>query len=176
MTFYPVAPPTNIGPVLVTGTPVAGSLTAATSGTAAKWSAAPVTAKPANPAATASATLVMMGAGSTAAYTATASGIVYVTVTGTATTATAAVNLTLGGRFGTGTAPVNGAAVTGTRFGGAADISPTPPALGVGVPFALTDVVTLTAGQANWFDIALLTSVGADVASVANLSFSFSEL
>ena len=152
-------------PVAVTGTPVAGSGLMATTASAATWGAAPVTLKPANPASTVSTTLVMMGVGGTVTYTPKATGLVAVTVTGTATTATAAVNLTLGGRFGTGSAPGNGVAV----------ISPTPPGIGIGVPFALTDLVTLTL-VATWFDIALLTSAAADAASVANLSFTITEL
>src|SRR5258708_25891405 len=72
---------------------------------------------PANPAGTVSLTAVMMALGSTCAITTNSSGRVLVTMTGQARTATAAVSCTTGGRYGTGTAPVNGAAGTGDRGG-----------------------------------------------------------
>jgi hypothetical protein len=135
--------------------------------------AGPVTAQayPANPTATASLTLVMMGLGSTAKITPGSSGKVEINMTGLVGTNTAAVNMTYGGRFGTGTAPVNGAAVSGTRFGSNADFVTRSTVLGQGIPFCLVDLVTLTPGTAYWFDIALLTAVGADTAFVSTLSF-----
>lgn len=130
------------------------------------------TGQPANPAATASLTLVMMGTGTTCKITPASTGKVQVTITGLVFTNTAAVNLTFGARFGTGTAPANGVAVTGTRWGsGTTDLTTRSAALAVGVPFALTDLLTLTPATAYWFDIALLTSAGADTAAVTNLSF-----
>ena len=128
--------------------------------------------QPGNPAATASLTLVMMGIGGTCKITPGSSGKVAVTITGLVGTNTAAVNLTFGARFGTGTAPTNGAAVSGTRWGsGAADLTTRSTVLAVGIPFALCDLLTLTPATAYWFDIALLTSAGADTAFVTNLSF-----
>ena len=133
--------------------------------------------QPANPSATASATLVMMGLA--AALTPTGSGKVLVTVTGSAFTNTAAVFGNFGGRYGTGTAPVNGAAVTGTRFGAGADPNFRAPSIGSTVPaqIALTDVITgLTLGTAYWFDLALSTSNASDTAQVQNVSISVTEL
>lgn len=138
--------------------------------------AASVSYHPANPASTTSTTLVMMGVGSTCVFTPLLTGICRVTVTGTLQTLTAAVAGTYGGRYGTGAAPANGAAVTGTRFGGAAD-----PGFGAGgtgkpQPFCLDDVVSLTAGTAYWFDVALDTGNVADAAQVQTLCVTVQEL
>jgi hypothetical protein len=133
--------------------------------------------QPSNPAATASTSLVMMGVGGTCKITPGSGGKVQVAISGLVFTNTAVVNLTFGARFGTGTAPVNGAAVTGTRWGsGAADLVTRGVAIAVGTPFCLVDLLTLTPATAYWFDIALLTSVGADTAAVTNLSFTAEEI
>src|SRR5258708_9986826 len=97
---------------------------------------------PANPAGTVSLTAVMMGLGSTCAITTNSSGRVLVTMTGQARTATAAVSCTTGGRYGTGTAPVNGAAGTGSRFAGG-EPGVTPRAAARGVSLALPELVSL---------------------------------
>ena len=133
-------------------------------------------AYPANPAATASLTLVMMGMGSSCKITPSSSGKVLLTLTGYAGTNTAVATLSLGGRFGTGTAPVNGAAVSGTRFGMASDASFRSTAAAFFIPFTLTDLLTLTPGTAYWFDIALQTAVGADTAQLFTLSYTALEI
>jgi hypothetical protein len=100
-----------------------------------------------------------------------------VNVTGQFQTNTGAVAITLGGRYGTGTAPVNGAAVSGTRFpAAAADLNIRNPGVGLAAPFALTALVSLTAGTSYWFDLALATSNGADQALVQNLSVTLAEV
>jgi hypothetical protein len=134
---------------------------------------------PANPTATASQTptLVMMGIGGTAKITPGSGGKVQLVITGLVFTNTAVVSVTIGGRFGTGTAPTNGAAVTGTRFGvGATDWVTRSALAGVGVPFVLQDLLTLTPGTAYWFDIALSTATAADTAAVTNLVFTAEEI
>lgn len=130
---------------------------------------------PANPAATASTTLVMMGLG--CLFTAAGGGLVLVSVTGVAATATAAVAATVGGRYGTGTAPVTAAAVTGTRFGAAADqvIGPAA-AAAAGIGFALTALLQLIPGTAYWFDLALATATTGDHASMADVGLTIIEL
>lgn len=141
----------------------------------------PVTAsgQPSNPTATASQTptLVMMGVGGTCKITPGSGGKVQVMISGVVLTNTAAVSATLGGRFGTGTAPTNGAAVTGTRFGvGAADVVTRGAAAGVGVPFCFVDLLTLSPATAYWFDIALSTATAADTAAITNISFVAEEI
>jgi hypothetical protein len=132
---------------------------------------------PADPASTVSGTLVMMGLGSSCAFTPQGSGRVLVTVTGGATTATAAVTGVVGCRYGTGTAPANGVAVTGTRFGAAADVqfksNGTPATVQT---FAFTSVLSLVAGTTYWFDLALDSSNPSDAAQVRGVSMTFDEL
>jgi hypothetical protein len=134
--------------------------------------AASVGASPANPAATASTTDVMMGLA--IAITPLITGIVAVTITGLCTTQTANVNLNLGARFGTGAPPANGAAVTGTAFGtgAAGDLLVRQSGLAVpaGIPFAITGRLALAKGVAAWVDLALSTTAAADLAQVFNIS------
>lgn len=140
--------------------------------------AAPAGFSPANPTATSSTSLVMMGLGGKCHYTPTGSGLVLVNVTGGFYTQTSAANITLGGRYGTGTAPAHGASATGTRYGGAADQLFKQPALSgsAAVPFALTALLSLTENSTYWFDLALCTSNSSDVAAVQNISMTMAEL
>jgi hypothetical protein len=139
--------------------------------------AAPAQANPGNPGSTASATLVMMGLGSSCKITPGSSGKVLVTFTGGVATATAIVTGAIGVRYGTGTAPSHGDAVTGTRWSGVGDkqIKST----GVAITedsFAFVDMISLTPGTAYWFDIAISTTNAADAAEVLNVSFTATEL
>src|SRR5258706_14363667 len=77
--------------------------------------------QPANPAATASLTAVMMGVGGTCKITPGSSGKVLVNLRCLAFTNTAIVNFTLGCLFNTRTAATNSAADTGTTWGAEAD-------------------------------------------------------
>ena len=121
---------------------------------------------PSNPTATSSTTLKMMGLAE--AFTpSNQSPQVLVIITGVAATATGAQTVTVGGRYGTGTAPANAAAVTGTRFGPASDAVAGPgAAAAAGIPFTITDVLTLSPGVAYWFDLAVATGNASDAASV----------
>jgi len=130
---------------------------------------------PANPTAIGNTSLKM--AGLAQAFTPSGSGQVLVIVTGTAATATAAQAITLGGRYGTGSAPANAAAVTGTRFGGATDQTLGPAsAAAAGIGFALTAVLQLAPGVAYWFDLALATANAGDVVSASSVGMSIIEL
>ena len=132
--------------------------------------------QPSNPGGTTSATLVMMGTGSTCAYTPVGSGKLLINVTGSMQQATAVSNNNMGCRYGTGTAPVNGAAVTGTRFGAAGDPGFRPSGVGAGIGFAFTDIVTgLTPGTAYWFDVAV-SSGNANSVTVTQISMTIMEL
>jgi Pectate lyase superfamily protein len=157
-----------------------GGATFADSYANAKAPAAPLTSTPTAPTGTASTTLVMMGLGTNAtgtpwSCTPQSSGNVLVLVSGE-TSNTGAHNQTYGGRYGTGTAPVNTTAVTGTRFGGPSDQTTEAGAATVAVPFALSAVLSLTPGTAYWFDLALETGNAAGTASFAELSFTAIEL
>jgi len=159
-----------------TATPAAVKVIGSTFNFAAGLCAPSVGFAPANPASTTSVTLVMMGLGSTCVFTPSGTGKVLVNVSGWYLTQTATVNATIGGRFGTGTAPVNGAAVSGTRFGPIGD--PAGHAVNTANPggFAITALLSLTAGTAYWFDIALATSAGADAAVLSNIAMTIAEL
>lgn len=141
--------------------------------------AAPKGFTPANPVGTVSATLVMMGFGKDAtpvAYTPAFSGKVLITVTGYSFTNTAVAGMSIGGRFGTGTAPANGDAVTGTRFGAVGDPSMACAVAGIPVGWSLTAVLALTAGTTYWFDMAMSTTNASDQAGMRNVGFSIAEL
>lgn len=121
---------------------------------------------PASPASTTSTSMVMMGLAM--AYTPTQSGIVVVHVTGTGATATSSVGFNVGVRYGTGTAPAHGAAVTGTTAG--QDITDHGSGAGSQVGFAFVARLSgLTANTAYWFDLALSTTNASDAASLASI-------
>jgi hypothetical protein len=138
--------------------------------------ATPLNNLPNNPSATSSTTKVTMGLGSAWAYIPSSSGYVHVVIVGQLATATAAAAATVGARYGTGGAPTNGTADTGTAFGSKADFTITGTGIGLATPFAFTATLTLTAGTAYWFDVSVSTSNASDAASVSNLSISAYEL
>lgn len=113
-----------------------------------------VTVSPADPTGTTSATAVMMGLGSTATITPARKTVVVFTVMGQMANNTLNDGATVQLRYGTGTAPTNGAAVTGTQGGN----SQTSTALVANERsgFCIIARVTgLTLGTAYWFDVAV---------------------
>jgi hypothetical protein len=113
---------------------------------------------PANPAGTTSTTLVMAGlAGS---ITPTSSGIIIIIINGDGFNTTAADGYEIQISYGTGTAPVNGAAVTGTQVGGLL-VMTRAQAASVKIPFSANAIVTgLTVGTAYWIDLAFAAVTG----------------
>jgi hypothetical protein len=160
----------------------AGGSTSITNGTsngllfdkAGKVSAAvPATlqANPTNPASTTSTTGVMMGLGSSCHMTPAFSGRVKVEFLGIAVSSIGNTT-TLTVRYGTGTAPSNGGAVTGTQIGSILQIAGQSGA-SLAPPFANGGVITgLTAGTAYWFDLELSTSSASTSAQAIGLSCS----
>jgi hypothetical protein len=138
--------------------------------------ASPARYQPADPAGTISTTQVMMGLGSVCTYTPAQSGLVLLACTGQVQVINAVVAATLGGRYGTGTAPANGVAVTGTLCGGAELQVYRPPSTGDQIGFAFTDLLTLTPGTAYWFDISLESIGGTAEAEINNVSLVLAEL
>jgi hypothetical protein len=139
--------------------------------------AASVSFKPGNPIGTTSTTAVMMGFGSTCVFTPQTTGKVRVTICGNWYTNAGPNQGSLSGRYGTGTAPNNGVATTGTRFGtGAADMNIKAASTGFGVPFAITEILTLVAGTAYWFDLAEASTTGTGTTETANVVCSIDEL
>jgi hypothetical protein len=167
------------GGQITTGTLAAGrvSATLITTGTLPyarfpTFAATKVT--PGNPAGTASPSLVMMGLGSTATITPSASGKVVFSVFGNATNSNAGAYAQVQLNYGTGAAPANGVAQTGTIATSAPAIyAPANSALGA---FCLNVSITgLTVGVAYWYDLALLAFI-AGTASVSNLTMSAHEI
>src|SRR6185437_12477967 len=122
-------------------------------------------AAPANPTATASTTQVMMGMGATCHLTPTYSSRVDIDFVGTVTNNTAGNVTSMNIRFGTGTAPANGAALTGTALlntvtsGGGTGALQAP-------SFHLPAIATgLTPGTAYWFDMSIAASANTSTIS-----------
>lgn len=109
------------------------------------------------PAGTTSATAVMMAVGG--AITPGRSSKILVVVSGQMANGTAGDGATVDLRYGTGTAPTNGAAVTGTLLGVAQTNTSVSAAQKSG--FCLTGIITNAAiGTALWFDVSLLAVTG----------------
>ena len=131
----------------------------------------PVSVKPSNPTATSSATLVMAGIGGTAAFTPAGTGRVMVEVTGQCWLATAATTCAVQAAYGTGGAPSNGAAATGTVCGTAYSMTPSSTGAGKALPFTASCILTgLTLATAYWVDLQFDTGNASDAAALVNLN------
>jgi hypothetical protein len=142
-----------------------GQVTAAATQTRAKSSGSY------SPTGTTSTAGVMMGLGSTFELTPEVSGNVLITICG-------AVNCQVEASvflyYGTGTAPANGHALTGTLLGG---VSASINATVAQVPFSLTALVSGSAlGTKIWMDLALATTNGSDEATVTQVTASAVEI
>jgi hypothetical protein len=120
---------------------------------------------PANPTGTTSTTGVMMGLGSTIAYTPNKTGKIKITLASTGVNSTAGDGFSAKLAYGTGTAPANGAALSGTAVGNTVAVSAGTVAEG----FALIALVSgLTVNTAIWIDIQLAAVTGG-TASISNI-------
>ena len=121
-------------------------------------------ASPSNPAATSSVPGVMMETGSTLAITPGFSGRLHICLQGQGGVSIATASFTVTLRYGTGTAPTNGAALTGTILGGT--LAAWSAVANAVVPFTLTGIATgLTVGTAYWIDFSLAVSSGTGTAN-----------
>jgi hypothetical protein len=128
---------------------------------------------PENPTGTTStAAFVMMGlAGS---ITPKSTGKILIIISGHGSNTVAADGVKMQIRFGTGAAPANGAASTGTAAGGAPIIGRAQAAT-VTVPFSCNGIASgLTIGTTYWVDLSIAAVTGG-TGSVANLSISVEE-
>jgi hypothetical protein len=154
----------------VTATHLAAALPFAQGGTAATSQPALTTAQPADQTGNATATFKMNGLGAAAApctITPVATGRVVFTITGNLnqTVNTDAINYKMA--YGTGTAPANAAAATGTLITAAQGAF--VPAGGIG-SFSVTGRATgLTLTTAVWYDLQINESIGG-TASVTNIT------
>ena len=127
---------------------------------------------PTNPTGTTSTTAVMMGvAGSIRMQ---GSKRILIMISGDISNDTTTDGVTARLSYGTGTAPVNGAALTGTQVGTAVSFTALTGVLTV--PFAIQAIVSgLTLGTLYWIDLAVAAVTGG-TSSVSNLSVSVIEL
>lgn len=127
---------------------------------------------PSNPTGTTSATSVMMGLGSTCTITPLWKTALRIAINGNMVQATAGDGVSVALKFGAGTAPVNGAASTGTSIGANALLTNTPSSTFT-QPFSISGVATgLTPGTAIWIDAAVAAQTGGvgHTASIQNVS------
>jgi hypothetical protein len=169
MGFYPVA--------LAGGAALSNPVTTAQGGTGLTTArAAPVAATPADPVGNDTTSLEMMGLA--VAVTPTSTGKVLAVITGTMRGVTVAEPVYSVAMYGTGTAPINGAAQTGTKFGVGVDsyFFTTSSSTSEGTPVAFQQILSLIPGTAYWFDMAIATSNIAGTATLAAVTVSLIEL
>jgi len=113
----------------------------------------------ANPLAGSSGSILMMGFGTACTLTPSYSGRLFIQFTGSVANTLLGDGSLLQTKYGTGTAPTNGAASTGTQVGNTVNVtSPIAGALGA---FSVGGIVTgLTKGTAYWFDMTLQPNLG----------------
>lgn len=128
-------------------------------------------AQPSNPTGTTSTTGVMMGLAGT--ITPNATGVVAFDIVGACTNSSTFATSTMQIRYGTGAAPTNGGALTGTAIGAAVANSACN-ATNLSA-FALSATVSgLTLGTAYWFDIELFAST--TTSSIKDLALRATEI
>lgn len=129
---------------------------------------------PGNPTGTTSTTGVMMGLGGTVVFTPTQGGRCLAFFSFNASNTILASGVTATVYTGTGTAPANGDAVTGSQASGSKSF--TVPVAGSNTELVIPFVfASLTVGVANWFDI-LLQANTSGTASISSVSFQGLEL
>jgi hypothetical protein len=125
------------------------------------------TASPANPTGTTSATPVMMGLGSSCTITPRSTGRVMFIINGGVTNTGSGNIITMNMRYGTGAAPANGAAGTGTQILNSPAVH--APGASFILPLNLVGYGTgLAIGTAVWFDLTGAASAG--TSSYSNLT------
>jgi hypothetical protein len=161
---------------------VGQALRATSSGGAIAWLApASYQAQPSNPTAPASTSAYTMQ-GLAGSITPVTSGKILVMISGTvansSTTAKTGIKYQLS--YGTGSAPANAAALTGTQVGNPqswTNPSTASAAADVAVPFSIHAVISgLTIGTAYWIDLAAEAVTTASTGSLTNISISVIEL
>lgn len=131
-------------------------------------------ATPSNPTGTSNTTGLMMGLAG--AFTPMRTGNCMIIISGDMTNGTASSGSKVQIRYGTGTAPANAAALTGTAVGNLVRYVGLTGSTTLEVPFSCNAVVTgLTIGTAIWIDIGL-ASITSGTASIKDVSISVIEL
>jgi len=118
----------------------------------------------------------MMGMGATATITPTATGRLWVTIWGTMENTDATSGSRVRPKYGTGAAPVNGAAETGTSLcTNSPDVKFDGDTVAQAAPFSVSGVIDVTVGVAVWVDIAMQALVGG-TASASGVSVQIVEI
>ena len=172
---------TTTDPVYIVATaPSLGQVLTAVSATAATWqtpTAASTQKNPTDPTVTSSTVGVMMGL--SASITPVLSGKIMIIISGDMDNDTGDDGAQVQMRTGTGTPPINGAALTGTTQGGLVKMSVVVSGGATNVtrvPFSLNAIVSgLTLNTAVWIDISLAAITGG-TARVRDVSISVVEL
>ena len=172
---------TNTNPVLIVATaPSIGQSLIAVSATQATWQtpqSASSQKTPVDPATTSSTVGVMMGL--SASITPVLTGKIMIIISGDIDNDTGDDGAQVQMRTGTGTPPINGAALTGTTQGGLVKMSVVVSGGATNVtrvPFSLNAIVTgLTLNTAVWIDLGLAV-IAAGNARVRDISISVVEL
>lgn len=172
---------TTTNPVYIVATaPSIGQVLTAVSATAATWqtpTAASTQKNPTDPTVTSSTVGVMMGL--SASITPVLSGKIMIIISGDMDNSSGDDGAQVQMRTGTGTPPINGAALTGTTQGGLVKMEAVVSGGAIvvtRVPFSLNAIVTgLTLNTAVWIDISLV-AIGAGNARVRDISMSIVEL
>lgn len=155
------------------GISVSGTCTITTTGNctvAQSLTNATLQASPSNPTGTGNVTGLMMGLGTTCKITPVYSGRVHLQFQGSMSNTTSLASVTVQVRYGTGTAPANASAITGTAIGSAVT-GWVPTASGI-LPFGgIGGVITgLSAGTAYWFDVSVAVSSGTGTITAVSCS------
>jgi hypothetical protein len=160
----------------ITGFASTGFLQRTGAGTYSFTAPAAVSFNLGNPTPTSSSTLVMMGFGSTATITPVTTGRLLIIITGDVFNVTAiADGAAFRGGYGTGSAPANGAAVSGAQCG-PTSIKFVAATTAEKVPFTISCIVTgLTLNSPYWLDVALSNITGGS-AAINDVNISAHEL
>lgn len=126
-------------------------------------------ATPANPGGSANTSGLMMGLGGTCKVTPATSGRVRFSIIGNVTNNNPNKTSTVQGRYGTGTAPNEGAALTVTLFNNG--VVWATPSGSYYAPFAIEGIISgLSVGTQVWYDASVATNDSGTTSSIANLT------
>ena len=161
--------PTTAGTANQVLTSQGGGGTAMTWQTANLFNGATIQAGVTNPTGTTSTSIVMMGLGTTCKLTPVSSTRIWIGLNFIVQNTVGADGVQVQLRFGTGTAPANGAAATGTLITSTLGANPVnvASAFQSATPFGLA--LSLTPGTAYWFDIGL-SALSGGTASMSNVT------
>ena len=127
---------------------------------------------PGNPTGTTSTTAVMMGIGTTCKITPTVTGRVRITLIGLMTTTVGSDGVQAQLAYGTGTAPANAAAATGTTLGVPTDYFGVP-----STPFTLPGVISsLTLGTQIWIDLQVKVPITGATGTITSITCEAEEI